>query len=51
MSPLSGTRGVREMSAAGDGDGIGEANGGLMLPVVLRPALGEGIKVTKLCFN
>ena len=43
VSPLSGTRGVRKLSAAGDGDGIGEADGGLMLPVVLRPAPGDGI--------
>jgi hypothetical protein len=43
VSPLSGARGVREVSAGGDGDGIGEADGGLMLPVVLRPAPGEGI--------
>jgi hypothetical protein len=42
-SPLARTRGVREVSMAGDGDGIGEADGGLMLPVVLRPAPGEGI--------
>jgi hypothetical protein len=31
------------VSAAGDGDGVGEADGSLMLPVVLRPAPGEGI--------
>ena len=31
------------MSAAGDGDGTGEADGGLGLPVVLRPAPGEDI--------
>ena len=43
-APLSQTRGLREVSAAGDGDGIGEADGGLMLPVVLRPAPGEGIR-------
>ena len=30
----------REVS---DSDGIGEADGSLMLPVVLRPAPGEGI--------
>jgi hypothetical protein len=34
---------MREVSGAGDGDGIGEADGGLTLPVVLRPAPGEGI--------
>ena len=33
-SPLSETRGVREVSAAGDSDGIGEADGSLMLPGV-----------------
>ena len=33
---------MREVSAAGDDDGIGEADGGLM-PMVLRPAPGEGI--------
>ena len=32
VSPLAGTRGVREVSAAGDGDGIGEADGGRVLP-------------------
>jgi hypothetical protein len=36
-SPLSETRGVREMSAASDRDGVGEADGGLMLPLVLGP--------------
>ena len=41
--PLAGTWGVREVRSAGDGDGICEADGGLMLPVVLRPAPGEGI--------
>ena len=35
---------MREVSGAGDGDGIGEADGGLTLPVVLRPAPGEGIR-------
>ena len=34
-------RGVREVTAAGDGDGIRKADGGLMLPVELRPAPGE----------
>ena len=39
MSLLAGTRGVHEVSAAGDGDGDGDgddirkAEGGLMLPV------------------
>jgi hypothetical protein len=37
-------RGVREVSAAGDGDGSQEADGCLMLPEVLRPAPGEGIR-------
>ena len=41
VSPLARTRGVSEVSAAGDG--IREVDGGLMLPVVLRPAPGEGI--------
>ena len=44
--PTVGDEGVREMSAAGDGDGSGEADGGMMLPVVLRPEPGEGISVT-----
>ena len=43
VSPLSETRGVREVSAAGDSDGVGEADGCPMSPVVLRPAPGEGI--------
>jgi hypothetical protein len=34
-SPLAGTRGVREVSAAGDSDGIRKADGGFMLPVEL----------------
>ena len=34
---------MSEVSGAGDGDGFGEADGGLTLPVVLRPAPGEGI--------
>jgi hypothetical protein len=34
---------VREVSAAGDGDGIGEADGSIMSPVVLRQAPEEGI--------
>ena len=42
-SPLSETRWVREVSAACDRDDVAEAHGGLMLPVVLRPAPGEGI--------
>jgi hypothetical protein len=44
VSLLAGTSGVREVSAAGNGDGIRKADGGLMLPVVLRPATGEGIR-------
>ena len=36
--PLSETRGVREVSAAGDSDGVAEADGSLMLPEVWRPA-------------
>ena len=43
VSPLSGTRGVREVRAAGDGDIIDCADGVLVLPEVLRPAPGEGI--------
>ena len=31
------------MRAVGDGEGIGEADGGLMLAVVLRPAPGDGV--------
>ena len=42
-SPLLETRGVREVSSACDRDSIAEADGGLMLPVVLEPAPGEGI--------
>ena len=42
VSPMEGTRGVREVRAAGDGDGIRKADGDPMLPVVLRPASGEG---------
>ena len=49
MRPLSETRGVREVSAAGDGDGIGKADGGLDrlchclsgLPRTLRSCLCE----------
>jgi hypothetical protein len=41
--PTVGNEGVYEVSAAGDGDGISEADGGRMLPVVLRPAPGESI--------
>ena len=33
-SPLSETRGVREVSSAGDSDGVAEADGSLMSPVV-----------------
>jgi hypothetical protein len=43
MSPLSRARGVREVSATCDSNGIAEADGGLMFPEVLRPAPGEGI--------
>ena len=43
MSSLSETRGVREVSAAGNRDGVGEADGSLMSPEVLRRAPGEGI--------
>ena len=42
-SPLSETRGVREVSAAGHGDGVAKADGSLMSPEVLRPASAEGI--------
>ena len=44
VSPLSRTGEVCEVSAAGDGDSSREADGGLMLPVVLRLAPGEGIR-------
>ena len=43
MSPLSRTRGVREVSATCNSDSVAEADGSLMLPEVLRPAPGEGI--------
>ena len=43
MSPLARMSGVPEVSASGDGDGVQEADAGLMLPVVLRFAPGEGI--------
>ena len=33
-----GDEGVREVSAEGDSDSVGDANGGLMLPVVLVKA-------------
>ena len=42
-SPLSRARGVREVSATCDSDGVAEADGSLMFPEVLRPASGEGI--------
>ena len=35
MSPLARMSGVPEVSASGDGDGVQEADAGLMLPVVL----------------
>jgi hypothetical protein len=44
VSPLESTRGVREVSAADDGDGSRKAYVGLMLPVVLGPAPVEGIR-------
>ena len=34
---MSQTSGVREVRAAGDSDGVAKADGGLMLPVVVRP--------------
>ena len=40
---LTGTRVVREVRAAGDGDCIRKANGGLMLLWVMRLSPGEGI--------
>jgi len=43
-SPLAGTRGVREVRAAGDGDSIRKADVGFMLPVVLNSAPGEGLR-------
>ena len=42
-SPVSRTRGVREVSATCNSHSIAEADGSLMLPEVLRPAPGEGI--------
>ena len=41
-SPLAGTRGEREVSAAGDGDSIRKADGGFRLPAALSSAPGEG---------
>ena len=43
-SPLAGTRGAREVSAAGGGDSIRKAEGGFMLPVELSSAPGEGLR-------
>ena len=37
-------RGVREVSATCDRDGVAEADGSLMFPEVLRPAPGEGVR-------
>ena len=42
--PLAGTWGVREVSATRNSDCSAEADGSLMLPEVLRPAPGEGIR-------
>jgi hypothetical protein len=42
-SPLAGTRRVREVRAAVDGDSIRKTDGGLMLPVQLSSAPGEGL--------
>ena len=36
-------RGVREVSATCDGDGVSETDGSLVLPEILRPAPSEGI--------
>jgi hypothetical protein len=44
VSPLAGTRGVREVGTAGDGDGIRKADGGAMLPIELSPAQGAGLR-------
>ena len=38
VSPLSGAREFRKVIAEGDDGGIGEADGGLMLPAALRSA-------------
>ena len=48
VSLLSGARGVREVSAAGNGNGIGEVDGSLVprLPVVLRPAPGISFRLS-----
>ena len=43
-SPLAGTRGAREVSAAGGGNSIHKADGGFMLPVALSSAPGEGLR-------
>ena len=45
MSPLVRTRKVREVIAAGDGDGICEADDVLILPVVLTLTPSEGVHV------
>ena len=37
-SPLANARGVLEVSATCDGDGIAEVDGSLVFPEVLRPA-------------
>jgi hypothetical protein len=42
-SPLSETRGVREVSAMCDSDGVAEADGSLMLQEMLRSVPCEGI--------
>jgi hypothetical protein len=42
-SPVSRTRGVREVSATCNSHNVAEADSSLVLPEVLRPAPGEGI--------
>ena len=42
-SPLARARGVREVKATCNSDGVAEADGSLMFPEVLRPAPGEVI--------
>ena len=43
VCPLSRARGMREVSATFDGDGVSEADVSLVFPEVLRPGPGEGI--------
>ena len=49
-SDLHPSSSVIVVSVAGDDNGIREADGGGALPVVLRPAPGEGIQGRKALF-